>query len=98
MHASRVDHYLSISTANILKSSGFDLSKPAPALQELVDITAWKGIFGFGPKRRDELSQALILAQQTTHESIAFAIELLEAHGYAVNPPKDELQLPELKK
>tara|TARA_R100001039_G_C1845090_1_gene105442 strand:+ start:1327 stop:1590 length:264 start_codon:yes stop_codon:yes gene_type:complete len=87
MHTSRVDHYLSISTANILRSSGLELSRPTPELQELVDTDAWKEIFGLGPKRRDELSHALTSARQRTHKSIEAAIELLEEHGYTVNPP-----------
>ncbi|WP_445012182.1 hypothetical protein [Vreelandella stevensii] len=87
MNTSRVDYYLSVRTANILACYGFELSKPSAELQSIVDTDAWKDIVGLGPKRRDELSQALSLAQKNTHESIAYAIALLEAHGYTVSPP-----------
>ncbi|BCA91901.1 hypothetical protein [Vreelandella aquamarina] len=87
MQSCRVDYYLSIRTANLLKWHGFDLTQPGPELKELVDSDAWQGVHGLGPKGRNELSQALILAQQQAHKSIAAAIELLEENGYTVSPP-----------
>tara|TARA_R110001583_G_scaffold189689_2_gene353352 strand:- start:11604 stop:11873 length:270 start_codon:yes stop_codon:yes gene_type:complete len=87
MHTSRVDHYLSIRTANLLRLNGFDVTKPSPELKELVDSEAWQDLYGLGPKGRYELSQAIISAQQHTYNSISAAIELLEENGYTVSPP-----------
>ncbi|WP_311064093.1 hypothetical protein [Halomonas sp. DWK9] len=87
METLRVDQHLSIRTANVLRYNGYDISKPNPELQRIVETEAWQELDNFGPKRRDELNQALAAVQKQLPESIATAIELLEAHGYTVTPP-----------
>jgi spore germination protein YaaH len=87
MHELRVDTWLSARTANILQYHGFDLSKPNSALHKLVLSNEWRQIEDFGPKRREELLQALLTASQKMPKNIESAIQLLEENGYKVTLP-----------